>query len=503
MNKKIFIILLFFLVFISLLSCAKSDEETSTHIHCFEDWIVTKEPTCQENGEAQRICSEDNYVETKNIEALGHNYELVDKKEPTCFESGFKEYLCIRCKNRHVERDEALGHDLHSYDAKEPTYTTCGWDSYEKCSRCGYTTFEKKYIDGIEIKNIALDAKIDFPQRAFEFLNSENGKYSKLNNTNRLNDSDKTTTLYSYPSESFSYDLLWDEEKIISKIVLTLNTSANTTDETIENGIYIKMFSIDFYDSRSKKIYTETNISTLNKVGEVEVLFDEYIGGVSKVSFTFFVNTKNGYKAENGLGKGYINEIEVFGFDDPNYEKGNTGLVFIDITNEATIDIEPIPNQLSYWAKVAGIDRDGNRIKGNSLLDRLIDGDENTTLYAPIRFYEPNREYVYYLSFKEEKSFKKVSASVNSRIGNDIPHDEDSTLSENVYNNSILGFSIQILDENDNIIYESQFKNTYTYETVEIVFDNPIKGKTIKYMFEGSQLWGMDFIRELYAYVTE
>lgn len=35
----------------------------------------------------------------------------------------------------------ALGHDLIHHDAQDPTCTECGWEAYDTCSRCDYTTY--------------------------------------------------------------------------------------------------------------------------------------------------------------------------------------------------------------------------------------------------------------------------------------------------------------------------------------------------------------------------
>ena len=36
------------------------------------------------------------------------------------------------------------GHDRVSHDAKAPTCTEIGWDAYDTCSRCEYSTYVEK-----------------------------------------------------------------------------------------------------------------------------------------------------------------------------------------------------------------------------------------------------------------------------------------------------------------------------------------------------------------------
>lgn len=71
----------------------------------------------------------------------GHDLVQYAAKAPTCTEIGWDAY--DRCKNcNYTTRKElpALNHDLKQHAAKAPTCTEPGWDAYETCSRCDYTT---------------------------------------------------------------------------------------------------------------------------------------------------------------------------------------------------------------------------------------------------------------------------------------------------------------------------------------------------------------------------
>ena len=70
----------------------------------------------------------------------GHDLVQYAAKAPTCTEIGWDAY--DRCKNcNYTTRKELPAqHDLKQHAAKAPTCTEIGWDAYEACSRCDYTT---------------------------------------------------------------------------------------------------------------------------------------------------------------------------------------------------------------------------------------------------------------------------------------------------------------------------------------------------------------------------
>ena len=72
-----------------------------------------------------------------------NNHDLVHfrAKAPTCTEIGWDAYdRCIRCGYTTYTELPAQ-HDLKQHAAKAPTCTEKGWNAYETCSRCDYTTY--------------------------------------------------------------------------------------------------------------------------------------------------------------------------------------------------------------------------------------------------------------------------------------------------------------------------------------------------------------------------
>ena len=73
-----------------------------------------------------------------------NNHALVhhDAQAPTCTEKGWNAYeTCSRCDYTTYAELPALNHALVQHEAKAPTCTEIGWDAYKTCSRCDYTTY--------------------------------------------------------------------------------------------------------------------------------------------------------------------------------------------------------------------------------------------------------------------------------------------------------------------------------------------------------------------------
>ena len=75
-------------------------------------------------------------------EIFAHELIHHDAKAPTCTEIGWDAYdTCSRCDYTTYAELPALSHDLIHHDAKAPTCTESGWNAYDTCSRCDYTTY--------------------------------------------------------------------------------------------------------------------------------------------------------------------------------------------------------------------------------------------------------------------------------------------------------------------------------------------------------------------------
>lgn len=76
-----------------------------------------------------------------------NNHALVhyDAQAPTCTKPGWDAFdTCPRCYYTTFRAIPALKHDLEQHAAKAPTCTGIGWNAYETCSRCDYTTYAEQ-----------------------------------------------------------------------------------------------------------------------------------------------------------------------------------------------------------------------------------------------------------------------------------------------------------------------------------------------------------------------
>ena len=149
----------------------KWEEDVCEHVAVTDAAV---EPTCSENGvEAHYKCSvcnkvfkDDEHKTETTLDELtiainpnAHNFgewiknEGADTHTRVCsFNSEHTETeschggtatcteqaICERCGNKY---GESLGHAIVHHEAKAPTCTEIGWEAYDTCSRCDYTTY--------------------------------------------------------------------------------------------------------------------------------------------------------------------------------------------------------------------------------------------------------------------------------------------------------------------------------------------------------------------------
>lgn len=134
-------------------TCSRCDYTTYTEIpatgHTPAKAVIENmvSATCLQAGEYDSVvycatCGEEVSRQAKTILALGHYIIHNAGKEATCTEDGWDAYdMCARCDYSTYKVVSALGHDLIPHDSKAPTCTDIGWNTYVTCSRCDHTTY--------------------------------------------------------------------------------------------------------------------------------------------------------------------------------------------------------------------------------------------------------------------------------------------------------------------------------------------------------------------------
>ena len=104
-----------------------------------------KEPTCLEAGwEAYEGCLRCGKGE-RDLVWGDHKWETIEKQESTCDRQGYIHQRCTVCGGENFAYSDLLEHQMVSYPAKEPTCFEYGWDAYEACAICGYSTLRYLY----------------------------------------------------------------------------------------------------------------------------------------------------------------------------------------------------------------------------------------------------------------------------------------------------------------------------------------------------------------------
>ncbi len=112
--------------------------------------VAAKAPTCTEIGwDAYEYCTACSYTTYAEKGALDHDIVIDKAVDATCTETGLTEgQHCSRCDDVTIKQDvvPALNHKdtLVKVAAKAPTCTEIGWDAYEYCTACTYTTYAEK-----------------------------------------------------------------------------------------------------------------------------------------------------------------------------------------------------------------------------------------------------------------------------------------------------------------------------------------------------------------------
>ena len=107
-----------------------------------DEWVIDTTATCEREGERHKECAVCRAViERESIEKSEHAYTL-RVVAPSCTEQGYTVHTCSACADSYTDSYvEALSHELTLCPAQAANCLQHGWDEYEFCQRCDYTTY--------------------------------------------------------------------------------------------------------------------------------------------------------------------------------------------------------------------------------------------------------------------------------------------------------------------------------------------------------------------------
>ena len=139
---------------------------TVTCNHSFTNYVETIAPTCTQTGIATAKCDICSIVtDEKEIPATNHKDTLVqvDAQAPTCTEIGWDAYeYCTACDYTTYVEKEALDHDIVIDEAVAPKCGETGLTAGQHCSRCDAMTVVQEVVPALTHKDEDGDYKCDY-----------------------------------------------------------------------------------------------------------------------------------------------------------------------------------------------------------------------------------------------------------------------------------------------------------------------------------------------------
>ena len=111
--------------------------------HNFEI-IEIKTSSCVSEGYTVKRCSVCGLEILEDYEPMNNNHDFVDVEvAPTCINTGYTLRSCKICGYSYKTNEtEALTHDIIHHEGKPATALEVGYEVYDTCSRCDYSTYQ-------------------------------------------------------------------------------------------------------------------------------------------------------------------------------------------------------------------------------------------------------------------------------------------------------------------------------------------------------------------------
>ena len=98
--------------------------------------------TCTESAYVEYVCKVCSHTYRETAQgSYGHSFgEWIFTKQPTPTESGEMYRVCTRCDKKETETVPPHEHSLANGEGKSVSCTEDGWDAFEYCTKCSYST---------------------------------------------------------------------------------------------------------------------------------------------------------------------------------------------------------------------------------------------------------------------------------------------------------------------------------------------------------------------------
>ena len=127
-------------------ACGKTKTVTDDALDCAE--VTPASCTADQTVKYTASVEFNNETYTAETEAVtvpntaGHSYIDHDAQTPTCTEVGWDAYqTCANCNYTSYVEIPAAGHSYVDHEAKAPTCNEIGWNAYRTCANCDYTEY--------------------------------------------------------------------------------------------------------------------------------------------------------------------------------------------------------------------------------------------------------------------------------------------------------------------------------------------------------------------------
>ena len=122
------------------------EKRPDPHVHAFGEWETVTPATCTEKGEERRVCA-CGESESRQTDQLGHDAVEHAGKAATCTEAGWEAYqTCTRCDYSTYRELPANGHTEVTDAAVVPTCTDEGLTEGKHCSVCNAVLIAQQAI---------------------------------------------------------------------------------------------------------------------------------------------------------------------------------------------------------------------------------------------------------------------------------------------------------------------------------------------------------------------